>query len=236
MTSKATADRMREELLRFRSLRQHQEPDSAFNQHFIALQLFQIERMKHTHAALLRDERYQAATEFFLSDMYGGLDLTEMATEIERALPIATRLLPDSVMRTSLIACELNNITQTLDETMTEILFEDMKIDSISNEAYIAAWHKLDARAQRERQFDLIVELGFGLDKYVRSRVIFATFKLANKPAHMAGLGNLYDFLGRGFAVMRPMGSAHEFIQSISDHERRIMDAIDDGYPDPFSL
>ena len=69
---KSTGDLMRYELARFRSWRSHQ--DSQFHEWFVAVQLWQVERLKRTHAALLDDERFQAATRFFLSDMYGGLD------------------------------------------------------------------------------------------------------------------------------------------------------------------
>ena len=66
------------------------------------------------------------------------------------------------------------------------------------------------------------------------SRVIYATFKIANKPAHMAGLGALYDFLGRGFSVMRPMGSAQEFLDLFLNQEQAIMDRIYANHPHPF--
>ena len=81
----------------------------------------------------------------------------------------------------------------------------------------------------------MLDELGGGLDRYVRSRVIYATFKIAHRPAKMAGLGGLYDFLDRGFAVMRPMGSAQDFLNQFIGKERAIVDALCAGTPDPFN-
>jgi hypothetical protein len=230
---KSTGDIMRYELARFRAWRSHH--DEQFKQWFVAVQLWQVERLKRTHNSLLEDERYQAATRFFLSDMYGGLDLTELANEIERALPIATRLLPDSVMRTSAVALELNALTGELDEAVATILFEDMGVTEITAADMAVAFRQAGSRAMRERQIALLRELSTGLDKYVRSRVIYATFKIANKPAHMAGLGALYDFLGRGFAVMRPMGSAQEFLDLFLNREEAIMDNVYNLHPDPFN-
>ncbi|MDO8330067.1 MAG: hypothetical protein Q7T36_06315 [Fluviicoccus sp.] len=229
---KSTGDLMRYELARFRSWRSHQDPQ--FHEWFVAVQLWQVERLKRTHAALLDDERFQAATRFFLSDMYGGLDLTELANEIERALPIATRLLPDSVMRTSVVALELNAITGELDEAVATLLFEKMGVTEINDDVMAEAYRLAGSREMRERQIALLRELSTGLDKYVRSRVIYATFKIANKPAHMAGLGALYDFLGRGFSVMRPMGSAQEFLDLFLNQEQAIMDRIYANHPHPF--
>lgn len=229
-----TADLLRFEIQEFRSWRCHQ--DDAFNQRFVALQLWQVERLKNTHRHLLEDARYQAATEFFLSDMYGGLDLKELANEVERALPLASKLLPDSVLRTSGVALELNSITGELDQRMTEILFEEMGLTDITMTDYCHAYRQASSKELRYRQLDLVAELGLGLDRYVRSRVIYATFKLAHRPAHMAGLGGLYDFLGRGFAVMRPMGSAVDFIRLFAGIERQICDNIWAGSDTPFHV
>ncbi len=229
----STAEFMRAEIASFRNWRCHHEPD--FNARFVQLQLWQVDRLKATHRRLLEDERYRAATEFFLSDMYGGLDLNELANEVERALPLASKLLPDSVLRTSGIALELNSLTGALDQRMTEILFEEMRVDHIDSASYCEAYRLCSASSARERQLDLVAELGLGLDRYVRSRVIYATFKMSSRPAHMAGLGGLYDFLGRGFEVMRPMGSASEFIRTFAGVERSIMQAILDRDPEPFA-
>jgi hypothetical protein len=52
----------------------------------------------------------------------------------------------------------------------------------------------------------------------------------------MAGLGGLYDFLGRGFEVMRPMGSAQDFINLFVSRERAIVDNIRADKPNPYDL
>ncbi|MDP2226592.1 MAG: hypothetical protein Q8J78_03845 [Moraxellaceae bacterium] len=230
---KTLADQMRYELGRYRAWRGHSDP--AFHDQFVTVQKWQVERLKRTHADFLVDDRYKAITQFFLSEIYGGLDLNELAREVERALPIATRLLPDSVMRTSAVALELNALTGELDEGMAAMLFETMGVTDITEAALIEAYRRCNNQEERYRQLDLLAELGAGLDRYVRSRVIYATFKIAHRPAQMAGLGGLYGFLGRGFEVMRPMGSAADFLSVFVGKERAIVDAIFDGKPDPFA-
>ncbi|MGB4343788.1 MAG: hypothetical protein WBJ03_09245 [Moraxellaceae bacterium] len=230
---KTLADEMRYELGRYRAWRGHH--DAIFQDKFVTLQKWLAGRLTRTHADFLEDPRYREVTQFFLSDLYGGLDLTELAREVERALPIATRLLPDSVMRTSAVALELNAITGELDEALTTMLFETMGVTDITEAAVIEAYRACDYQAARHHQLDLLAELGGGLDRYVRSRVIYATFKIAHRPAKMAGLGGLYDFLDRGFAVMRPMGSAQDFLNQFIGKERAIVDALCAGTPDPFN-
>lgn len=230
---KTLADQMRYELGRYRAWRSHHDP--VFQERFIAMQKWLAGRLTRTHADLLEDDRYRAVTQFFLSDLYGGLDLTELAREVERALPIATRLLPDSVMRTSAVALELNALTGDLDEALAAMLFDTMGATEITEAGVLEAYRACNYQEQRHHQLDLLAELGGGLDRYVRSRVIYATFKIAQRPAKMAGLGGLYDFLGRGFEVMRPMGSAQDFLNHFIGKERAIVDAICAGKPDPFN-
>ena len=107
---------------------------------------------------------------------------------------------------------------------------------NLQGDAMAEAYQRAGNRAMRERQMVLARELGAGLDKYVRSRVIYATFKIASKPLHMAGLGVLYDFLDRGFAVMRPMGSAEEFLDLFIHKEESIMENLYAGRPNPFEF
>lgn len=231
---KTLADEMRYELGRFRAWRSHH--DDAFHEQFVAVQKWQAGRLTRTHADFLADPRYEAVTRFFLSDLYGGLDLNELAREIERALPVATRLLPDSVMRTSAVALELNSLTGELDEAVAAMLFETLGHTVMNDVTMLEAYRACGMFEQRHRQLDLLSELGKGLDRYVRSRVIYATFKIAARPARMAGLSGLYDFLGRGFEVMRPMGSAQDFINLFISRERAILDNIAAGKPDPYAI
>lgn len=230
------AEKLRQELARYHTLRQHQGGEGRFRKRLHELQAFQVRRLQHTHAALIADPRYHDATEFFLADVYGGIDLTAMAREIERALPLATKLLPDSVLATSALACEIQVLTQELDEQLTDLLFFQRGITELTAEAYVDGFIALGDLPLRLRQADMVRELGHGLDRYVRSRMIYATFKIASKPAHKYGLGTLYDFLARGFQVMRPMGSAHELFDTMMQSERAILERMEAGHPDPFLL
>lgn len=226
------AEKLRFELERYHALRQHGDP--AFRARLHRLQAFQARRLQHTHAALVADPLFRDATQLFLTDIYGGIDLMPMAREIERALPLAVRLLPESVLATSATATEVMVLTQELDEQLVDLLPADG--DDVAADDYLAAFRDLDRRADRHRQMALARELGHGLDRYVRSRVIFTTFRMVSGPAHRYGLGNLYDFLDRGFRVMRPMGSAHELFDRIVATEEQALARLFAGDPDPYRL
>jgi hypothetical protein len=228
-----SAEKLRYELERYHCLRQHKRSGSLFNRRLHTLQEFQVRRLQHTHAALIADPEFRDATELFLEDIYGGIDLSQMAGEIERALPLAVRLLPESVLHVSAVACEAMVLTQELDERMVDAIFVDGGELTLDN--YIAAFRATEPE-QRYRQMELVRELGHGLDRYVRSRLIFMTFRLASGAAHRYGLGTLYDFLDRGFRVLRPMKSAHDIFDRICNAEEEIIARIADHHADPFLL
>ena len=230
------AQQLTRDLNRYRGLKQHQEGQDEFRDVLYKLHRWQADRMRKTHQALLDDERYRVATEFFLEDIYGGIDLRDLANEAERAINAALRILPEKVMLTATHALELNALTAELDELLADFLFNEMGESDISVEAYSEAFRRSAPHELRQRQTQLAKEMAIGLDKYVRSRLIFSTFKLVKRPAHRAGIGNLYGFMGKAFDAMRPMGRASEVIHRIVDREAELMEAIFSGDTSPFGF
>lgn len=234
-------ERLQRELHRYRSLRQHDPEDDSFRHRLYAVQRWQAERMKRSHHQLLQDERYRQATLFFLEDVYGGIDLTHIANEAERVINKALRMLPEKVMETSVVALELNALSAELDERLTQHLYYESdtppeQVEAIDMTTYIKAFRHSADRAERARQAELARQLAVGLDKYVRSRLVFTTFKLVRKPALRAGIGNLYQFMGKGFDAMRPMGSASEVINAIVDTEEAAIERIYSGHKLPYGF
>lgn len=230
------ASKLSEELTRYRGLRQHDEAQVEFREKLYRLQKWQAERMKKTHEQLLDDEKYRDATLFFLEDIYGGIDLSDLANEAERAMNKALKILPEKVMATSAHALELNALSAELDELLALALFYEMEKEEFSMEDYTQAFRMSAAKELRDRQTLLARELAVGLDKYVRSRVIYATFKMVRRPAHKAGIGNLYNFMGKGFEVMRPMGSASLVVHAILEKEEEAIERIYQGEASPYGF
>ena len=230
-------ERLQRDLERFFTLRQHSDADPVFLQRLRALQDWQSERLLETHRYLIDHPRAEPGVRFLLDDVYGGRDLRPVAEEIRRALPRARRLLPDSVMATSAVALEAAILTQHLDEDLVERLGE--RLDEALTETDYAEAYRHQAQTlvhERHRQLALIGELGHGVDRYIRSRVIQTTFRLVRRPAHAAGFASLYDFLDRAFGAMKQLDSVGEVLASIAADERRIMDRILAGEPEPFAL
>ena len=156
-------------LERFFALRQHGD-DAIFVARLRRLQDWQGERLRHTHAHLLDDPVTAEGIRFLLDEVYGGRELLPVAREIRRALPKAMKLLPDKVMATSAAALEAAILTQELDEAVTDILGDQLD-QPIDEATYLAGFRQPSHHDDRQRQLQLVAELGHRLDRYIRSQI-----------------------------------------------------------------
>lgn len=227
------AEKLQQYLERFFALRQH-GAEAPFCRRLRALQEYQAARLQHSHASLLAVPGNRAAIRFLLEEVYGGKDLRPVATDIRRAVNRAARLLPDRVMATSAAVLEAAILTQELDEALTDTLHDRLDA-ALDDSDYAAGFRALDQRDARQRQLDLIGELGHHVDRYVRARMVQATFRMVRRPVHAAGFGNLYDFLDRGFTAMHELDSAGALLGELTRAEAVIMARLYAGHPAPFS-
>lgn len=225
-------ERLQHGLERFFALRQHGE-DVQFNLRLTMLQGFQRDRLLDTHQHLLESPATAPAAQFLIDDVYGGRDLKPVAIDIRRALAKAMSLLPQKVMNTSATVLEAAILTQELDEAMTEVLGDHLD-QPLRDDLWCSAYRALGREDLRALQLSLIEEIGPHVDRYVRSRMIQATFRLVRRPAHAAGFGNLYDFLDLGFGVMKGIPSCAVLLRDVAQTEQKIMQRVLDQHPLPF--
>ena len=131
-------------------------------------------------------------------------------------------------------ALEAAILTQELDEALTDTLHDSLD-RPLHDSLYIEGFRALGRADDRQRQLDLIGEVGHHVDRYVRGRMLQATFRMVRRPVHAAGFGNLYDFLDRGFAAMRDLDSAGRLLNELTRAEAAIMARLYAGHPTPYA-
>lgn len=197
---------------------------------------WQSERLAATYADLAAQRRYQAAIEFFLSDLYGTQDFTRRDADLVRIYPIMVRALSENALESLALAVELHALTQELDCELLQML-DKANVDIaaqpeiLTQALYAEAYRQCDNYAQRKRQIELIRQTGEIMDEVVTHPLIFITVRLVRAPAHAAGLGELQDFIERGLRAFRKMKGATVFLDTISSREFFILDQIYSGEP-----
>ena len=197
-----------------------------------ALGEWQGRRLKLTYADLERMPRYAAAMAFFETDLYGGTDFAQRDADLVHVMPAMKRLMPENVIATVAMAIELDALSQDLDRAMVDAL---RSTSEVSVPDYCSAYRAVGRFDARLRQIDLIGDVGAALDRMVGKPLIRAALTMMRKPARLAGLAALQDFLERGFAAYAQMRGAGEFLATIRQRETAIHAAIAGGSDAPFS-
>src|SRR5262245_14522294 len=180
---------------------------------------WQSKRLAATYADIAGQGRYGAATRFFLEDLYAAKDFSGRDKAMLRVLPLMARTLPAGALETAALAIELEALSEDLDHRLAEAIAPG----PIDGASYAKAYRESSTRAERERQIALIGESGRRLDALVKKPLVFQALKLMRKPAQMAGMSELQDFLERGFTAFRAMRGADDFLALIDGRERDIL-------------
>lgn len=187
-----------------------------------AVKRWQAARLAETYADLASQPRYAEATAFFLDDLYGAKDFSARDEEMLRIVPVMARVLPESAVETAALAIELEALTESLDQRLAARL----TAPTVSNDEYEGAYRETSTRDERMHQVDLVQAVGQRLDALVRKPFVGGTLKLMRKPARLAGLADLQDFLERGYAAFRRMDGAGEFLAAFRARESALVAAI----------
>ena len=208
-------------------------PDAARKR--LLLREWQAARLSRSYPDLLASERFGKAAHFFLTDLYGPKDFSSRDEEVERIMPLMLSILPLSALQTLSLAIEVDALTEALDAAMVVELEKAGAIDAIDAEAYASAYRAVGRQLDRERQIDLIQSTGEALDRLAKKPLLTTLLRLMRAPAHLAGLGDLHEFLESGFDAFRHMGDAHEFLDIIETRERRVLENLFSGAARPFA-
>jgi hypothetical protein len=196
------------------------------------LKSWQAERLARTYADISAQPRYRAATAFFLDDLYGPKDFSGRDEAMLRILPVMSRVLPQTAVETAALAIELEAVSEALDHALAAAL----PAGPIDDRSYAKAYRESATREEREHQVDLFDAVGRRLDALVKKPFVSSTLKVMRRPAKVAGLGDLQDFLERGFEAFRGMKGADDFLALLRSRETAILNALFSGKPEPFSL
>ena len=227
MNRRGGFSRLHELMERSRSLRRRRVQTQELPAARRALAEWQSQRLAHTYADFAAQPRYRPAVDFFLDDLYGPVDFTQRDADIERVYPVMARVLSGQALATIDAALELHALSAELDARMVEILTGELGMtDRLDEQTYAEAFRRCGERASRERQVELIVELGRTLDAVVHHPVTYATLLAARLPARLAGFGELQDFLERGVRAFRHMRGADKFIAAVEEREGRMIELM----------
>jgi hypothetical protein len=196
------------------------------------LKAWQAERLAKTYADLRLDSHCTAAVDFFLTDLYGPQDFARRDADFFRAWGRLKHGLPDAALKVLALALELQVLSAELDRAMVSRLAPG----PITGISYATAYRTVARPEARQRQIDLVANIGTCLGRLVGFPLVGLALRAAHLPAHLAGFGALQDFLERGFAAFHRMEDARLLMDAIETRETALMHRLFGGADDPFTL
>lgn len=203
-----------------------------------ALARWQAERLKTTHYDLYNHPGYHTGLEFLLTDLYAPVSGSRRDDNVDRVFPKMVKWLPEKQLDTFAGLMELNLLTQRLDLDLVEILAVrvDDSLTGLTETTYCEALRASNRIDERMQQINLVAETGRQLDHYVRNRTLGWLLSIGRRPAEMAELTDLHNFLQRGYTAFRHMGNVELLISRLVARETRVLDNILSRRPDPFQV
>ena len=228
----APAQRLQTALLDYHDFR-YQPVPPALDHSLAQLSQWQTGRLKRTHADLYQHPHYASGLQFLLSDLYQPSRLTRRDDDIDRVFPKLVKWVPDDLLNTLAGLVELNLVTRQLDLAMADRLHGYAQLEE---HHWCAAYRECQQFSARERQLQLVSEVGLQLDRYVSKRSIGWLLTMTEGAADLAGLQDLHDFLHRGYRAFRGMNNVPALIDLLVAREWRIMEQVRSGQATPLRL
>ena len=217
-------------------LNYHKNPE--IYQRLQDVQAWQKQRMQRTHLKAFAEKQNVLMAEYFLNRLYGGPDFDALAQQIARLTKYAykaEKLIPDNAIKTGTAGVSLAILAVQLDEQVAIQLLQDYHpYEPLTDEMMRLTYLKLDQLQGRLKQLDLLDQLGKSLDKYMRSFVVYAAFKMCKGAANKYNFNVMYDFMQDGFLAMKPLKSAGKFVKDFTAVERQIIEKVHTGDLQPF--
>lgn len=201
----------------------HQQADNqGISQAIKTLQAWQCKRLMVTHNDLWQQKRFNPAMRFFIDELYGPKDFSQRDQDIARVVPKMSKLLPEKALVSLESALHLNLLSFELDMKMAEML----KGTEINRETYAATYFDCQNHEKRIMQIGFIEALGEDLAEVVKIKGLSALLMLSRKPAKLAGVLALHEFLEMGYKAFKNLGDVNDFIHPIVHREKHIMHAL----------
>lgn len=226
------ARHIREAMAAVSQLRDEGAADPSLHDAVGQIKRLQSRRFAGTYSDLLGGGPYAAASRFFLEELYSDKDYAERDAQFSRIAGAIEKLFPAQVAQTAVALAQLHALTEVLDHALAKAWLAQPQ-ELPAGPRYVAAWRALGRQPDRERQLDVVMDIGAQMANLTRTPGLRLMLKMMRGPAAAAGLGSLQRFLESGFdtfaAMARRPRGVEQFLEMVRGREHHLISQWFDG-------
>ncbi|MGI9249281.1 MAG: FFLEELY motif protein [Woeseiaceae bacterium] len=227
---KAAAARFRRHIRRSNELHVEYLEDASLLKAYDRFANWQLDYLLPFFSELYVVDGYAAAIDFVMSDL-AGVGISSRDSDLERAAPAITTMLPLGALETIATAAEMNARVLKINIGICRYLLTGTRLPAeITEYEYCVACRKASSQEECVGLVHLITGLGETLKSLVKIPMIGITLRAMRAPARAAGFGALQDFLEKGYFTFRQIPDIDHFLSEI---ENRMVEVFERIYTAP---
>jgi hypothetical protein len=192
-----------------------------------AVRVSRAARMRNTYADLRAVARYRAATDFLIDDLFGAGNLGARVHQLKAAEAAMLKTMPTALLRMLVEAIHLTTMIVETDITLSgHLRAQGVVAGDLSDVMLAEACLQSIGLDRYKLQIKSVQVLGNEIDAVINKPLVGTALRMCRKPAHLMGLGELQDFLERGFGAFKKMHGAGEFLATFDEREKAIYERI----------
>ena len=201
-----------------RSLALRRYRDRGFACRVRQVEQWKLESLRRCYAPLMEKKADRALFEYYFSDLFCGIDLTELKNA-DKAVGLIQKFFTGTGMVVS--GLQFNALAQETNEKIATVVFEENGLDELNEEIYVTACHSANVIPDLCAQLDSFAEFAADLNSTVENRAVLAGVKLAKIPAKIGGFKNIYNFVADGVNHLKKVEDPEALVALFLAHERQ---------------
>jgi hypothetical protein len=185
----------------------------------LAVQEFQVRRLKRDFRDLRKSEEYGPFSEFFATEIYSARDFTERNESFRRLAHQFRGLLGDEIHSGLVRLLDLHSLTDQLDEQIAGALITAGTPRNFTEAQYERAYRELDNYDERHLQIELIIESLTFTHRISQMALINVVLKSARLAVGFFSKDRTIELLEHACSTLRNISNVDYLVGEIRDRE-----------------
>ncbi|HQR36895.1 MAG TPA: hypothetical protein PLF26_00725 [Blastocatellia bacterium] len=201
-------------------------PSVSLDQAKIAVQEFQVRRLKRDFRDLRLSDEFGPFTEFFATEIYSARDFTERNESFRRVTGHFRGLLGEEIYTGLTRLLDLHSLTDKLDGDIAELLLEAGTPLKFSESEYEVAYRDLDNYDERLEQIEMIIESLQFTHHISQMSLIGVALKSARVAVGLFSKDKIVELLETAYSTLRGIKKLDYLCDEVRSREVARLDRI----------